>query len=118
MKIAVASDDSKTVGEHFGRCAYLVIFDTEKMLSETTNNPGSDSDSGAGIAAAQCLLGKKVDAVIAGNCGPKAYQVLSKFGMKVVTGVEGNITDALETFQAGKLKEAKKANVPAHFGTK
>jgi predicted Fe-Mo cluster-binding NifX family protein len=118
MKIAVATDNGQDVGEHFGRCARFIIFDTERKVSETIENAGKDSGSGAGIVAAQCLVRKQVDAIIAGNCGPKAYQVLSRFGTKVITGVKGKIAEVVEGFQAGKLKEAKKANAPAHFGTK
>jgi predicted Fe-Mo cluster-binding NifX family protein len=60
--------------------------------------------SGAGIAAAQEVAQKKVEAVITGNIGPNASQVLSHVGIQMVTGASGTVRKAVEDFKSGALK--------------
>ncbi len=119
MKVCITSSAPQIDAEvdpRFGRCKYLLIVDTEKMVTEVIDNPGKDATSGAGITAAQVVVDKGIEAVLTGNCGPKAYQVLSSFGVKVVTGVDGKVEDALRAYQSGQLQESKSANVAAHSG--
>jgi predicted Fe-Mo cluster-binding NifX family protein len=119
MKIAVsasAPDIDTDIDPRFGRCQYLVLVDPDTMDFEVVNNSGGMGPGGAGIATAQLTAGKNVGAVITGNCGPNAYQVLAAAGIKVVTGVSGKIKDAVESYKAGKLQPASQPNVAGHFG--
>jgi predicted Fe-Mo cluster-binding NifX family protein len=86
------------------------------MNFEAINNSGSMGSGGAGIATAQLIAGKGVEAILTGNCGPNAYQVLSAAGIKVVTGVSGKIKDAIHNYKAGKLQASSQPNVAGHFG--
>jgi predicted Fe-Mo cluster-binding NifX family protein len=121
MKVCVTADSqdfNPQVDPRFGRCKYFFLIDTDNNSSEIIENTGKESSSGAGIAAAGLLVEKGAEAVITGNCGPKAFQVLTKSGIKVITGVSGGVWEALENFSAGRLSETKEANVSAHFGMK
>jgi hypothetical protein len=62
------------------------------------------------------IASKGVEAVLTGNCGPNAYQVLSSAGIQVITGVFGSVKDAIEGYRSGKLQTSAAANVPDHFG--
>ena len=107
MKIAVSATGAgldAQVDPRFGRCQYFVIVDPETMQFETVENSGTTASGGAGIATAQMIAGKGVEAVLTGNCGPNAYQVLSAAGIKVITGV------------TGKVQEGSQPNVAPHFG--
>lgn len=119
MKVAISAagpalDDE--VDPRFGRCRYFIIADVETMDFEVMDNSSAMAAGGAGISAAQTIAGKAVEAVLTGNCGPNAYQVLSSAGIQVVTGVSGRVIDAIQGYRSGKFKGSEQANVPDHFG--
>ena len=119
MKVAISAAGptlDADVDPRFGRCQYFIVADTETMEFEALDNASAMSSGGAGVSAAQMIAGKGVGAVLTGNCGPNAYQVLSPAGIKVITGVSGKVKDAIEGYRAGRLKESSQANVPDHFG--
>ncbi len=120
MKIAVTStapDLNADIDPRFGRCQYFVIVDPDTMEFEPMNNASAMAGGGAGIATAQAIAGKNVQAVITGNCGPNAYQALTAAGIKVVTGASGKVKDAVQNYKSGKLEASSGANVTSHFGT-
>ncbi len=119
MKAAVCSmGDSldALVDPRFGRCANFVIVDTDTMEFTVEKNPGVMMAQGAGIQAAQLLAQQGVQAVIAGNYGPNAYQVLATAGIRMYQGVGGTVRQAVEQMQAGSLGEVGSATVAAHQG--
>ncbi len=119
MKVAISAAGptlDAEVDPRFGRCQYFIVADTETMEFEALDNASAMSSGGAGISAAQMIAGKGVGAVLTGNCGPNAYQVLSPAGIKVITGVSGKVKDAIEGYRAGRYKESSQPNVPGHFG--
>ena len=119
MKIAVSStgtDLSTQVDPRFGRCRYFIVVDPDTMEFEALENSGAASGGGAGIAAAQQIAGKGVEAVLTGNCGPNAFDVLEAAGIKVITGVSGTIQDATGNYQAGKYEASSQATVRPHSG--
>lgn len=119
MKIAVsstASDLSAQVDPRFGRCQYFIIVDPDSMEFEDVDNSGAAASGGAGIAAAQLIAGKEVEAVLTGNCGPNAFNVLEKAGVKVMTDVSGTIKEAVEGYKAGRYNAVSQANVSPHSG--
>ena len=92
------------VDPRFGRSPYLLIVDVESMqLVEAIQNPSIMAASGAGIQTAQMVAAKGVEAVITGNVGPNAYQVLSSSGVRVFTGAFGTVREAVEAYRAGRL---------------
>jgi len=89
MKIAVSATKPSLdadVDPRFGRCQYFVIVDLDTMEFESVENSSAQASGGAGISTGQMIVDKGVEAVLTGNCGPNAYQVLSAAGIKVVTG--------------------------------
>jgi predicted Fe-Mo cluster-binding NifX family protein len=119
MKIAISTtrpDLDADIDPRFGRSQYFIIVDTETMDFVTLENPGASAGGGAGITTAQTIVTKGVDAVLTGNCGPNAYQVLVAGSIKVVTGVSGKVRDAVQNYVSGKLQAAAQPNVAAHSG--
>jgi predicted Fe-Mo cluster-binding NifX family protein len=119
MKIAVSATGPSLDAEvdpRFGRCQYFIIVDPQTMQFEAIENTSAMASGGAGISAAQMIAGKGVEAVLTGNCGPNAYQVLSPAGIKVITGVSGKVQDAIQGYKAGKLQPNSQPNVADHFG--
>ena len=119
MRIAISatgSDLDAEVDPRFGRCQYFVIVEPDTMQFESVENSSAMASGGAGISAAQMIIGKGVEAVLTGNCGPNAYQVLSPAGIKVITGISGRVRDAAQSYKSSNLEGSTQPNVPGHFG--
>ena len=119
MKIAISATGptlDAEVDPRFGRCQHFIIADTETDGFEAVDNTSATAAGGAGISAAQMIVKKGVEAVLTGNCGPNAHQVLSPAGIKVITGVSGKVKDAIAEYKLGTYSPAQQANVPDHFG--
>lgn len=119
MKIAVSSSGknlTSPVDPRFGRAAFFVIVDSENMDFKVIDNVQQlNLPQGAGIQAAQTVATERVDAVITGNCGPKAFRVLQAAGIPVVTGAKGKIDVVIERYIQGELETAGEANVESHW---
>ncbi len=119
MKIAISATGptlDAEVDPRFGRCQHFIIADTETDGFEAVDNTSAAAAGGAGISAAQMIVGKGVEAVLTDNCGPNAHQVFSSAGVKVITGVSGKIKDAITEYKLGTYSAAQQANVPDHYG--
>jgi predicted Fe-Mo cluster-binding NifX family protein len=119
MKICVtatAADLNAQIDPRFGRSQYFVIVDSDTMAFEALPNEAMNAPGGAGIQAAQAMVNKGVDAVISGNMGPNAFQVLSTAGVKIATGAYGTVKEAVEMYKSGKLSETGASTVTAHAG--
>ena len=119
MKIAISAMGATLDAEidpRFGRCQYLILVDPDTMNLEAIDNSSGMVSGGAGISTAQLIAGKGVEAILTGNCGPNAYQVLSAAGIKVITGVSGKVKDAIQSYKSGKLQASSQPNVAGHFG--
>ncbi|TDA68347.1 MAG: dinitrogenase iron-molybdenum cofactor biosynthesis protein [Clostridia bacterium] len=117
MKIAVSAmgpDLEAEVDPRFGRCQYLLIVDTTTMEVEALPNAGSGAGGGAGTATAQLVATGGAEAVLTGNCGPNAYQVLQAAGIQVVSGVAGRVRDV--DYKAGRYQASAGPSVGGHFG--
>ncbi len=119
MKIAVTSDGEtpdSAVDRRFGRAAVFQLFDTE--TGEYTVHPNTqnlNAAQGAGIQAAQTVVGLGAEVVITGHCGPKAFRVLQASEVGIVLNAEGSVKELVEKFQAGELTFAESADVEGHW---
>jgi len=119
MKIAVTSKSNNLESEidpRFGRCSYFLIVDTDTMSFEYLSNESAMASGGAGIQAAQNVAKTGVEVVVTGNMGPNAFQTLSAAGIRVFTGANGTVKEAVEKYKKGELKEAEAPNVGSHSG--
>jgi predicted Fe-Mo cluster-binding NifX family protein len=123
VKIAVsamADNMDAQVDPRFGRCAYFVIAEiegNEVKGHKVIKNTGVQASRGAGITAGQIIANEGVEAVITGNVGPNAFNVLSQTGIKIYTGVVGvTVKSAIEKYLKGELKETDAATGPVFGG--
>lgn len=119
MKIAVTStgptlDD--TVEARFGRCPYFLIIEPDSLELEAIPNPNISLGGGAGIQSAQLMADKGVSVVLTGNCGPNAFRTFGAAGIKVITGIAGQVRQAVERFKAGEITADSSPSVESHFG--
>lgn len=119
MRIAVTSRGQDLSGEvepRFGRAPWFLLVDPETMAFEAVENSQSlNLPQGAGIQAAQNVARHKPDAVLTGNCGPKAFKALQTAGIQVVVGVKGSIEEAVRSYARGDYEAASDANVEGHW---
>lgn len=119
MKVAVTStgkDLDSNLDPRFGRAQYFVIVDTDTMAFEVEENiQNLNLPQGAGIQAGKTVANAGATALITGNCGPKAFNVLEAAGIKVITGVSGSVREAIARMNAGELASAGGPNVEGHW---
>ncbi len=119
MKLAITTQNNSLdspVDPRFGRTRGFIILDTDNSGYEyVTNETNMNASSGAGIQTAQRVVDLKADAVITGNCGPKAFAVLNTAGIKVITVSSGTIRENIEKFLNGALKPTTNPNVQSHW---
>lgn len=92
----------------FGRAPYFVIVETsggDVKLIENVQNPAAYETRGAGILAAQTIIQKNVDAVVAGSIGPNAYSALQHAGIRMFTAVPGTVRDNAIAAAEGRLQQ-------------
>ena len=121
MKIAITTsgqDLQAPVDPRFGRAKSFLLYDTEAgEWSILDNAQNVAAAQGAGIQAAATIANAGAQAVLTGNCGPRAFATLAAAKVQVYAGVTGTVQEAIEAFQAGRLQAANEATVGAHFGT-
>lgn len=119
MRIAITSTGREldsNLDSRFGRAEYFIIVDPETMAFEVVENSQNfNLPQGAGIQAGKTVADHKVDALITGHCGPKAFKVLQSAGVKIMTGASGKIVDAIAQFKNGELEAATEADVDGHW---
>lgn len=119
LKIAVTSIDGTMEGmvdERFGRCRKLVLYDPQSNTVEILDNQANTGVArGAGIQTAQNVLNAGAHAVISGDFGPKAFQVLRAAGIEVYSTMNMTVREALSRFEEGKLTKLAGADVQSHW---
>ncbi len=118
MKVCVTStghDLESQLDQRFGRAMCFIILDTDTMNIEAFDNQAASSGGGAGITSAQTMVDKKVEAIITGNVGPKAMNVLKKAGIDVYQGVPDTIKKNVDQFKEGLFKKIENTVAP-HYG--
>lgn len=119
MRIAVSSTGrelNSDIDPRFGRADYFLIVDPETLEFEVVENKQNlNLPQGAGIQSGETIVSNNVDVLISGNCGPKAFKVLNKGGVSIVTGAKGRVIDAVLQYKNGELKPSKEANVEGHW---
>ena len=119
MKILITAQGEgpdAQVDPRFGRAQMFVLHDTESgAYTALPNAQNLQAPQGAGIQAGRNAVDSGAAAVLTGNCGPKAFRVLSQGGVEVYVNVQGTVRQAVEAFLAGQLTRADNANVEGHW---
>lgn len=118
MRIAI-SCTGRTLGDdldpRFGRTAFFLVVDTTTGDFTVIDNAGRDASGGAGIAAAQSVIERKATAVITGQLGPNALNVLDGAGIAAFYGLPGTAEENLRAYEDRTLVQIT-ASGPSHAG--
>ncbi len=97
MKIAITSEGNQKNSPfdlRFGRAAYFCIYDDETRETEFVKNEFAQAQGGAGTKAAGTMVEQGVKKVVSGDFGPKAKDLLDKFGIQMIIIADGQETVA------------------------
>lgn len=100
MKIAVTYDEGK-IFQHFGKTEYFKVYQVEDgqvVSSQVISSNGSGHGALAGILAEQA-----VDVLICGGIGGGAQAALEEEGIKLCSGAQGDVDEAVEAYLKGEL---------------
>jgi len=117
MRIAISNQENNINGlidQRFGRCKYFIIVEVENNEIKTTNsveNQGALQGHGAGLKAAEQIGKLKVDAVITGDLGPNATNILKQLGIKAYHA-GGKASEAINDYLKNNLKEINEIAAP------
>jgi predicted Fe-Mo cluster-binding NifX family protein len=120
MRVAVSALEPRldgAVDEQFGRAAYLLFVDSETMAFELLDNTANrNALQGAGIATAELVAERRVEAVLTGHLGPKAFQALEVASIPAYAATGMRVRDAVTTFVAGGLRRLIAADALGRSG--
>ncbi len=118
MKLVVCAQGpglDAPVDPRFGRCECFVVVDSDTEEWQSHPNPARGSAGGAGVRAAQMVVDLGADAVVTGNIGPNALQILQAAGVKVYAARQGTVSDIVRQWRDNQLPPDD-ATVPPHSG--
>ncbi|ROL61508.1 diguanylate cyclase [Bacteroidetes/Chlorobi group bacterium ChocPot_Mid] len=109
MKLFITvSGDSKTdtIDSGFGRCPYILIYETENDSFKFISNPHQDSQASVGASVASMAVEMNVEAVISANPGPKAFNILKDANIKIFQATANTkIKRVIAAFEKNELNQ-------------
>jgi len=83
----------------FGRGKYFCIYDDESGKFEFIKNENAEAQGGAGTKTSEKVIELGVKKVISGDFGPKAKDLLNRFGiqMVIINNANKTIMDIIRT---------------------
>lgn len=119
MNIAftTSGDDlAAPLDSRFGRAPKFLVYDLDDdTFSIIDNQHNLNAAQGAGIQSAETVARTGAIGLVTGHCGPKAFRVLSAAGIKIYPCDAPTVAAALDDYRAGRLIEAKSADVEGHW---
>ncbi len=119
MKIAIVTNNGKTVSQHFGRAPYFKIIEIEdkKVKNEELrerqfrhsahHHHGEHNGGGVGMREHHLKMISEISdcsVLIAGGMGAGAYQHFTSAGFEVILTDKKFISDIVDAFIKGELK--------------
>ena len=108
MKIAIASDDKKTISHHFGKALGFVVFEIKnnKVIKQEYKENIGKNNGECGSCDHQAMIDniKDCEIVISYGMGQRIYDDLTKNKIKPIVTEEQNVESALEQFLKNDLR--------------
>jgi len=93
--------------DRFGRAPYFIIIESENGSFEAIQNPYAGGGGGVGPKAAQVLIAHNVSALISGQVGGNAREVLAAAGIAMYTcRTGGSVKDVFDQFTKNELERS------------
>ena len=114
MKIAVPTKENNQVDAHFGHCEFYKIYNVSDQ-NQVVSEERMDSPQGCGCKSniAEVFESAGVKTMLAGGIGDGAVNVLNAHGVNVIRNCQGDVTELIQQYLAGKVKDSG-SNCAAH----
>jgi len=110
MKICITAKGTNLdagTEERFGRAPYFILIESGIGSFEAISNPFADGGGGVGPKAAQVLIANNVKALVSGQVGGNAREVLAAAGIAMYTcRAGGSVRDAFDRFSKNTLEQS------------
>lgn len=107
MRVAVASNQSK-VAEHFSKCEGYRIYEFNGNTIDVHDYLEQSPDLKGRLADLLSQMG--IETVIAGGIGSGQIEKLKERGIVVISGITGEVSDAIFKLHRGELVSAEAPN--------
>lgn len=107
MRVVLTSEGESLedpLDPRFGRCNYFLSVESDNRRVETVPNEAVRLGSGAGVQAAEIVVGLEPDVVITGRIGPNAARAFEAAGVPVCLHASGSAREALDAYLEGRLQ--------------
>lgn len=102
MKIAVTTENDQ-IFQHFGQCQVFTVFSVEE--GRIKSKDVIDASKSGHSALAGFLNNSGIDVLICGGIGGGAKQMIAAEGIKLISGISGNIETMVKAYLAGQLTD-------------
>lgn len=105
---SLGSSIEDQVSARFGRCPWLIRYNSADSTWHALQNSADSQAHGAGVAAAQTLIDNGCQIAISGRFGPNAHQALSAAGIKLFTFEDESlkVSDVIQLWREDQLQIA------------
>ncbi len=107
MKVCITSQGptlESPTEERFGRAPFFIIIESENGSHEAVTNPFTAGAGGVGPKAAQILIANNVKALVSGQVGGNAREVLASAGIAMYAcKAGGSVKEAFDQFMNNAL---------------
>ncbi len=97
---------SSQVNDHFARSEYFAVVDLEKGKAVSIEFIHAAPEEGE-KKAAELVAGTGAQVVLAGRIGSCMIRVFESHNMKMFSGAEGTLGEALKAYRKGSLAEVR-----------
>ncbi len=101
MKICVSAEEPDIhalVAEEFGHSPFFVIYDTDTKAWEAFPNVAGEATEGAGIVAAEQVVGLDADVVLTGYVGVHGEKKLRSKNIRIVQDEDGTVEASIKRY--------------------
>jgi len=109
MRIAISAEGDRglesVVSPHFGRCPCYVLVDVEGGQAKelrVVDNPYYHHHVPGQVPS--FIQSQGVEVMLTGGMGRRAIALFEQYGIKAVTGAQGTVRRALESYLGGQLR--------------
>ncbi|BDZ66850.1 NifB/NifX family molybdenum-iron cluster-binding protein [Methanobacterium ferruginis] len=95
------------ISQHLGKTPYFVLIRWENdEIEDLQVLESKGKHMGGGMTPGEFITGSGAEALLCGNLGSKAIQMIQSAGINVYVGATGTVIDALQDWAEGKLQKA------------
>lgn len=98
------SGEKSFISDHFGRCNFFYIYDTETSSGHVYTNVSKDHEDGSNCKAAEFIISHHVDILISPRLGEKSLALIKEAKIQMFASTDKIVKDNIASYLAGELE--------------